>query len=164
MKRNEDELNRPVYRQALAHSCLLLRFLSTGGETNGSKKKKSSVASGIRNYFPLLPTRVPCMGDKGPAMFGFFPRSAASSGERERESETAADSVATGKHVQATASSTSSAGGSGGSRQRRIIQRIPGFIKESLFYFNLPSHSNCMISLWLSRRLSCFDFFFCSVQ
>lgn len=39
MKRNEDELNRPVYRQALAHSCLLLRFLSTGGEANDSKKK-----------------------------------------------------------------------------------------------------------------------------
>lgn len=68
MKRNEDELNRPVYRQALAHSCLLLRFLSTGGEANDSKKnKKPSVASGIRNYFPPLPTRVPCMGGKGPA-------------------------------------------------------------------------------------------------
>lgn len=143
MKRNEDELNRPVYRQALAHSCLLLRFLSTGGEANDSKKKNPLwlLVSGI--IFHLCPHGSPAWGARGLrlgcSMFGFFPRSAASCGESERE--TAADNVATGKHVQTTASGTSSPAGSGGSRQRRIILRTPDFIKERLLlFFNLLSH------------------------
>lgn len=88
MKRNEDELNRPVYRQALAHSCLLLRFLSTGGEANDSKKNPLwLLVSGI--IFHLCPHGSHAWGARGLrlgcSMFGFFPRSAASCAERERE-------------------------------------------------------------------------------
>lgn len=130
--------------QALTHSWLVLRFLSTEETT-----AKSSGAFSMWNYFSTAAHIGSAWGTslQLSSLFWFFTEHISIMRSRENVQAKQRNSVATGRHVE-TIPSTSSICGSRDSLQQHIIIRIPDFIMESFFPPSLT------FSSWLSNPLS----------
>lgn len=131
------------HNQALAHSCLLLRFLSAGGDNS-----RTSVAFVCGIIFHRCPHRLH-MGH-GPVTLldvlillqaefcNPLQREREREKERDRVQAKQGDSIATGRHVQTMLSMSSPCGSGDSLQQHIIIIRIQDFIMESFFFFFLP--------------------------